>query len=85
MKAFDFEAAIPAADPGRYHLILTAAGEPLMHGWWNDFAVAHRKFRSWVGEYGSLTGARILLVDKEAGEALAVWPDESPGVVSGPA
>ncbi|MEU8968121.1 hypothetical protein AB0D11_02400 [Streptomyces monashensis] len=47
-----------------------------MHSWWDDGATARRKFRSWVDEYGSLTGAHIVLVDKEEGEALAVWPDE---------
>ncbi|WP_405883700.1 hypothetical protein OG747_36945 [Streptomyces sp. NBC_01384] len=64
-------------DPGRYHLILTRHGRPLMHGWWDDRHVADRRFRSWVGEYGSLPGAHIVLVDREEGEALAVWPDEA--------
>ncbi|MER6350701.1 hypothetical protein ABT186_02295 [Streptomyces sp. NPDC001634] len=68
---------IPIADPGRFHLILTAEGEPRMHGWWDDLAVANCKFRSWVGEYGSLPGAHIVLVDKEEGEALASWPEEA--------
>ncbi|MFG2368805.1 hypothetical protein ACGFY3_45635 [Streptomyces mirabilis] len=63
-----------AVDEQRYHLILTVEGWPLMHGWWTDRAVANRKFRSWVGEYGSLPGAHIVLVDKEEGEALASWP-----------
>lgn len=67
--------SIPVADSGRYHLILTADGEPLMHGWWDEAAVAHRKFRSWVGEYGNLPGAHIVLVDKAEGEALASWPE----------
>ncbi|QDO00759.1 hypothetical protein FNV65_35190 [Streptomyces sp. S1A1-8] len=61
-------------DEQRYHLILTVEGWPLMHGWWTDRAVANRKFRSWVGEYGSLPGAHIVLVDKEEGEVLASWP-----------
>lgn len=78
MKGFDFEAApIPVADPGRYHLILTAGGEPLMHGWWDDEATARKKFASWKHEYGGLPGARIVLVDKTEGEALASWPEES--------
>ncbi|MEU9319480.1 hypothetical protein [Streptomyces sp. NPDC048295] len=55
-------------------LILTIDGRPLMHSWWRDRAVANRKFRPWVGEYGSLPGAGIVLVDAEAGEALASWP-----------
>ncbi|EST20410.1 hypothetical protein [Streptomyces roseochromogenus] len=64
-------------EPERFHLILTVDGRPLMHGWWDDRATADRKFRSWVGEYGSLGGAHIVLVDREEGEALASWPEES--------
>lgn len=59
---------------GRYHLTLTAAGRPVMHGWWSSESTARDQFRSWVGEHG-LPGARIVLVDEEAGEELASWPD----------
>jgi hypothetical protein len=44
---------------------------------------AREKFRDSVGLYG-VPGARITLTDEETGEQLAVWPDDSPDVVSGP-
>ncbi|MFD4968976.1 hypothetical protein [Streptomyces sp. NPDC058424] len=62
--------------PERYHLTLTADGRPAMHGWWGRETTARRKFRDWVGEYGSARGARITLVDEETGETLTTWPDE---------
>lgn len=45
-----------------------------MHGWWGSEATARRKFTSWIGEYGSMPGARVILVDEETGEKLAAWP-----------
>ncbi|MEU8976073.1 hypothetical protein AB0D11_44050 [Streptomyces monashensis] len=93
MESFGFESSglprstsmypIPVADPGRFHLILTVDGEPRMHSWWDDKVTSRRKFRSWVDEYGSLVGAHIVLVDKEEGAALAVWPDDGASIVSG--
>lgn len=65
--------------PGRYHLILTAAGRPMQHGWWGSEAAARSKFTRWIGEHGSIDGARVTLVDEETGETLDEWP----GVVSG--
>lgn len=60
----------------RYHLTLTVDGRLVMQGWWGVRAVADRKFASWVGEHGSETGARITLVDEDAGATLTTWPDE---------
>jgi hypothetical protein len=71
--------------PGRYHLLLTSGGRPVQHGWWNAEATARRKFVRWIGEHGALPEARITLTDEETGEQLDEWPDEDPGVVSGPA
>ncbi|MGW0626405.1 hypothetical protein [Streptomyces sp. NPDC002758] len=65
-------------DPQRFRLTLTAAGRPVMHGWWGSEATARHKFTRWIGEHGS-SGARIVLVDTETGETLATWP----GVVGG--
>jgi hypothetical protein len=31
----------------------------------------------WVGECGSIAGARITLTDEKSGEQLAVWPDDA--------
>jgi len=62
--------------PERYHLLLTLAGRPSMHGWWASEATARSRFRDWIGERGSMPGARITLVDEETGTVLTTWPDE---------
>lgn len=67
-----------AVNPERYHLTLTAAGRPVLHGWWGDEAVARGKFTTLVGEQGR-DGVRIVLVDEETGDELDSWP----GVVGG--
>lgn len=58
----------------RYHLQLTVDGRPVMHGWWAQHATADRKMAAWIGEYGSLDGARITLTDEEQDQELASWP-----------
>jgi hypothetical protein len=63
-------------NPERYHLTLTSAGRPSMHGWWGSEAVARDKFTTWVGDWGR-PGARITLVDEEAGTVLTTWTDEA--------
>lgn len=62
----------------RFHLTLTAAGRPAMHGWWGSEATARAKFTRWVGDWGR-EGVRIVLVDEETGRTLETWP----GVVGG--
>lgn len=70
-------------DRERFHLTLTTAGRPTMHGWWGSESTARGKFRDWIDSYSSLPDARVTLVDEEAGETLAVWQEEErPGVVS---
>jgi hypothetical protein len=64
-------------NPGRYHLTLAADGRPMMHGWWGSERVARNRFRDWIGERGSMAGARITLVDEKTGETLTNWPDET--------
>ncbi|MEU5599236.1 hypothetical protein [Streptomyces sp. NPDC020298] len=64
------------SSPGRYHLLLASGGRPVQHGWWNRSEVVWDKFRRWVGEYGSMPGARISLTDQDTGEMLASWPDQ---------
>ena len=61
--------------PGRYRVTHSAAGGPIMRGWWSSEATARSKLRSWIGEHGR-PGARFDLVDEETGETLAAWPDE---------
>ncbi|MFF4764251.1 hypothetical protein [Streptomyces sp. NPDC001292] len=60
----------------RFHLIVTAAGHPVAQGWWGSETTARRKFSSWVGEYGSMPGARITLTDEQQGSVLMSWPGE---------
>ncbi|MGC9541564.1 hypothetical protein [Streptomyces sp. UG1] len=62
-------------EPGRYHLLLRAAGRPAQHGWWRNEAVARDKFTRWIGEYGSLPDARVILADEQEGTVLTSWPD----------
>ncbi|GEK04504.1 hypothetical protein [Streptomyces sp. 1-11] len=60
----------------RYYLLLVCDGRPVLRGWWGTEAVARRKFRVWVGEYGSMPGARITLLDEERTALLATCPDQ---------
>lgn len=59
----------------RYCLTWTIGDRTIMRGWWNDLAVAERKCTSWIGERGSVDGARIALTDEENGRVLKSWPD----------
>ncbi|MEV6833518.1 hypothetical protein AB0N17_03135 [Streptomyces sp. NPDC051133] len=61
--------------PGRYHLLLSSDGRPMMHGWWGSEATARRKLIRWIGERGSLPGARITLTDEGTGTVLTTWPE----------
>ena len=57
----------------RFHLTLTAAGRPAMHGWWSSEVTARGKFTRWVGDWGR-NGVRIVLVDEATGTTLEEWP-----------
>lgn len=61
----------------RYHLLLALDGRPAMHGWWARETTARRQFTTWVGERGSLPGARITLIDEQTGATLMEWPTEA--------
>ncbi|MFG2789113.1 hypothetical protein [Streptomyces sp. NPDC048419] len=63
--------------PERYHLTLIAVDRPVAHGWWSDEKVARAKFVRWIGEYGTIPGARLTLVDEDEARTLAIWPDET--------
>jgi hypothetical protein len=67
-------------DDQRYHLTLTLDGRPAMQGWWSREKTARRQFSSWIGERGSMPGARITLVDEQEQLVLASWPDEADGL-----
>ncbi|MEW2623664.1 hypothetical protein [Streptomyces sp. NPDC048106] len=63
------------ADPNRYHLLLATGVRPVQHGWWGSEAIARDKYRRWIGEYGDMPGARLILTDEETSDVLAAWPD----------
>ncbi|MFI9601476.1 hypothetical protein ACIHCX_16680 [Streptomyces sp. NPDC052043] len=45
----------------RFHLTAKSAGRSVVQGWWGSEETARRKLSSWMGEYGSMPGARITL------------------------
>ncbi|MFF3639372.1 hypothetical protein [Streptomyces sp. NPDC002250] len=59
-----------------YYLLLACDGRLVLRGWWGTEAVARRKFLSWIGEYGTLPGARITLTDERTAAMLASWPGQ---------
>ncbi|MFC9460007.1 hypothetical protein ACFWN5_03575 [Streptomyces sp. NPDC058430] len=66
------------ADLDRYRVTLTTGGAVVMQGAWSNLETSERKFRSWIGSYGSMPGARITLTDRLDGKAeqvLQSWPD----------
>lgn len=62
-------------NPDRFHLTLTSAGRPVMHGWWASEATARDQLPVWVGNWGSVPGARVTLVDEDTGAVLTTWPE----------
>ena len=67
----------------RYRLTLYLHGRRTLDGWWAVEATARRKWSEMVGEYGSLAGARIVLIEREdGGRVVASWPDPVVGGAS---
>ncbi|SEB96505.1 hypothetical protein SAMN05216532_0043 [Streptomyces sp. 2231.1] len=64
------------AAAGRFHLLLTSDGRAVQHGWRNSEHIAKRKFSIWVGERGTMPGARITLTDEQTGHMVMTWPKE---------
>ncbi len=64
----------PDADPIVAHHVTVAfqPGPPGVKGAWADGAVAEKKFRGFVGTYGSQEGVRIELLEETAGGQLIV-------------
>lgn len=61
--------------PDRYHLTLTSAGRPVMHGWWPLESTARAKLTEW--RRAGVADARVVLVDEETGALLTEWPEPS--------
>jgi len=64
-------------NPERFHLTLTSAGRPVMHGWWANEETPRGMLPVWVGGWSELPDARIALVDEATGETLTTWPDDA--------
>ncbi|WP_329576700.1 MULTISPECIES: hypothetical protein [unclassified Streptomyces] len=63
-----------------YRVTLTTGGAVVMQGEWSIRETAARKFRSWIGSYGSMPGARVALAEQAADETwteLKAWPDSA--------
>ncbi|MGW0294738.1 hypothetical protein [Streptomyces tuirus] len=63
-------------DNERFHLVLSAGGKPVMHGWWGRKRTAEHQYLSWIGSWGSIDSARIVLTERaDDGErVIASWP-----------
>lgn len=70
----------PAPDPQRFHLTVSSTGRPVMHGWWSREATARDKFRDWIGAYGGMPAAQVLLVERTGADERLVerWPADAP-------
>ncbi|UUA11584.1 MULTISPECIES: hypothetical protein [Streptomyces] len=65
-------------DDERFHLTLSSGGQPVMHGWWCKQSTAEHQYLSWIGSWGSIDRAEIVLTERaEDGEhVIASWsPD----------
>jgi hypothetical protein len=60
----------------RYHLTLSTAGRPAMHGWWAREETARDMLPVWVGNWGDLPDARVTLVDEADGRVIHSWPEK---------
>jgi len=74
----------PAPDPQRFHLTVSATGRPVMHGWWSRETTARDKFRDWIGAYGRMPAAHVLLVERIGADERLVesWPEDGPASVA---
>jgi hypothetical protein len=63
----------------RFHLTLAAEGVPVTHGWWGRRPTAEHQYRSWIGSWGSIDGARIVLTERagDGEQVLASRPEGS--------
>ena len=64
-------------NPDRYHLTLSSADRPVMHGWWPLESTARDQLPVWARSWGGLPDARITLVDEVTGETMTTWPDDA--------
>ncbi|MFD7204377.1 hypothetical protein [Streptomyces sp. NPDC059893] len=62
-----------------YRVTLTTGGAVVMQGEWSIRETGERKFRSWIGSYGSILTARVALAEQAADGSwveLKAWPED---------
>ncbi|MGW6484181.1 hypothetical protein ACWGDS_41200 [Streptomyces sp. NPDC055059] len=62
----------------RYRVTLTTGGAVVMQGAWSIRETGERKFRSWIGSYGGISEARVVLTemgDDGSETVLKEWPE----------
>ncbi|MEU1918324.1 hypothetical protein [Streptomyces massasporeus] len=66
-------------DDERIHLTLSSGRKPVLHGWWGKQPTAEHRYPSWIGSWGSIDGARIVLTERanDGERVLASWPQDS--------
>ncbi|MFC9682700.1 hypothetical protein [Streptomyces sp. NPDC056948] len=65
-------------DDERFHLTVMAGGRAMMHGWWGKQSTAEHQYRSWIGSWGCIEGAQIVLTergDSDGERVIASWPE----------
>jgi hypothetical protein len=50
-------------DSERFHLTLSSAGRLVMQGWWGKLSTAEHQYLSWIGLWGSIDDALIVLAE----------------------
>lgn len=66
------------ATPERYRVTLTTGGAVVMQGEWPIRETGERKFRSWIGSYGGISEARVVLTERAVDgveKVLKEWPE----------
>ncbi|MFH8737184.1 hypothetical protein [Streptomyces sp. NPDC017964] len=65
-------------DLDRYRVTLTTRGAVVMQGAWSNRETGQRKFRSWIGSYGGISEARVVLTERAVDgveKVLMEWPE----------
>ncbi|MCX4647963.1 MULTISPECIES: hypothetical protein [unclassified Streptomyces] len=61
-----------------YRVTLTTGGAVVMQGAWSNRETGQRKFRSWIGSYGGISEARVVLTERAVDgveKVLMEWPE----------
>ncbi|MFD9075335.1 hypothetical protein [Streptomyces lasiicapitis] len=60
-----------------YRVTIASHGRTIATGDWKRLDTAEHKFRSWIGDWGDIDGARITLAERHGNgwRELKAWPD----------